>query len=152
MSSLAKCAVVLLCVAGCFTACSANDPDTQPADVLAHFLEAMDRTAHDDAARKEAFVLLDEASQRELALRAERSSSLAGRTFAAWDMIAQGRFRMRFVPAEHAEMRATITGEDAVVHVKSDSGRRAEVPLVREHGRWRIKLELLTLASSARSQ
>lgn len=151
LHSSGKCAVTALTGLGfaliaLLVACSANDPDSHPADVLARFLESMDRTAHDDAALKDAFVLLDENSQRELTARAQRTSSLAGRNFAPWDMIAQGRFRMRFTPAEHSEMRAAVTGEHALVHVKSDVGREANVPMVREHGRWRIKLDLPAVA------
>jgi hypothetical protein len=146
--SLAKCAVAWF-VPLLFFACGANDPDKNPSEVLAHFLEAMDRTAHDDGALKDAYALLDETSQHELAARAGRTSSLAGRSYAPWDMIAQGRFRMRFAPAEHAEMRAAISGNNALVHVRSTTGREADVPLVREHGHWRIKLELATIAASS---
>jgi len=130
-------------------ACGANNSDKNPAEVLAHFLEAMDRTAHDESAQKDAFALLDERTQRELTARAERTSSLAGRNFAPWDMLAQGRFRLRFVPAEHAEMRATITGDSALVHVKGDDGREAHVPLVRERGHWRVKLDVPAMADGS---
>jgi hypothetical protein len=133
------------------TACGANDPDKHPAEALTRFLEAMDRTAHDETALKDAFVLLDEQTQRELTARAERTSSLAGRNFAPWEMIAQGRFRLRFAPAEHTEMRATIAGpggDHATVHVKGDNGREAAVPLVREGGHWRVKLELPAIAQN----
>ncbi|MET0386347.1 MAG: hypothetical protein ABW321_10335 [Polyangiales bacterium] len=125
-------------------ACAASDPDRNPSEVLAHFIEAMDRSAHDETALKDAFALLDAQARHELEARAERTSSLAGRNFAPWEMIAPGRFRLRFAPSEHAGMRATVKGEDAVVHVKSDDGRKANVPLIREQGRWRVKLDLTT--------
>ena len=128
-------------------ACSSSDADGTPAEVLTRFLEAMDRSAIHEAALNDAYALLDEASQRELSARASRSSSLCGRVFAPWEMIAEGRFRLRFTPAEHAELRATVTGDTAVVHVKSEDARvQAEVPLVREHGHWRVKLGLPELA------
>lgn len=130
-------------------ACSGSDPDKNPAEVLAHFLEAMDRSAHDEAALKDAFALLDYSARRELEARAQRTSSLASRSFSPWEMIAPGRFRLRFAPAEHAGMRASIAGDEAWVHVKSEDGRKADVPLVREHGAWRVKLELGSSAQNA---
>jgi hypothetical protein len=141
----------MLLACATFGACSANEPDKNPVEVLAHFLEAMDRSAHDEAALRDAYALLDESARRELEARAERTSSLAGRNFAPWEMIAQGRFRLRFVPAEHAGMRASVAGDDAWVHVKSEDGRKADVPLVREHGAWRVKLEL-ALPGNPRAQ
>lgn len=131
-------------------ACSSGDADASPGEVLTRFLEAMDRSAIHEAALNDAYALLDEAAQRELSARAARTSSLSGRVVAPWEMIAQGRFRLRFTPAEHTEMRATVTGDTAVVHVKSEDARTlADVPLVREHGRWRVKLVLPELARAA---
>jgi hypothetical protein len=127
-------------------ACAANEPDKQPSEVLTRFLEALDRSAHEEAALKDAFALLDERTQTELTARAERTSSLAGRNFAPWEMIAQGRFRLQLLPAEHAEMRATTHGDKATVHVKAADGRSADVPLVFERGRWRVKLDLPPIA------
>jgi hypothetical protein len=133
-----------------FGACSSGDADSNPAEVLTRFLEAMDRSAIHEAALNDAYALLDEAAQRELSARASRTSSLSGRVFAPWEMIAQGRFRLRFAPAEHTELRATVTGDTAVVHMKSDDARvQADVPLVREHGHWRVKLGLPELARAA---
>ena len=144
--SLAALSLSLLLISSCGSA----DADGNPADVLQHFLEAMDRSANNEAALKDAYALLDEHAQHELSARASRTSSLSGRVFAPWEMIAQGRFRLRFAPAEHTEMRATVTGDTAVVHVKSDDARvQADVPLVREHGHWRVKLGLPELARAA---
>jgi len=135
---------VLLCVA-----CGSGDADKHPSEVLLRFLEAMDRSLQHEAALKEAFALLDDAAQKELRARAERASSLASRSFSPWEMIAQGRFRMRFAPLDHADLRTTIEGDRATVHVKDEDGRTAAVPLVREHGHWRVQLALPTLAQSA---
>jgi hypothetical protein len=131
-------------------ACSSGDADANPAEVLTRFLEALDRSAIHEAALNDAYALLDDAAQHELSARASRTSSLSGRVFAPWEMIAQGRFRLRFAPAEHTEMRATVTGDTALVHVKSEDARvQADVPLVREHGGWRVKLVLPELARAA---
>jgi len=128
-------------------ACGGNETDKQPSEALTRFLEALDRSAHEEAALKDAFALLDERTQTELTARAERTTSLAGRNFAPWEMIAQGRFRMQLLPAAHAEMRATTHGDSATVHVKAVDGRAADVPLVFEHGRWRVKLDLPPIAA-----
>ena len=128
-------------------ACGSSDNDVTPAEALSRFLEAMDRSVNNEAALKDAYALLDTAAQHELSARAERAGFLTGHKFEPWEMIAQGRFRLRFAPAEHAEMRATITGKTAVVQVKSDDARaHAAVPLVYEAGGWRVKLVLPELA------
>lgn len=131
-----------------WAACGTADADKNPSEVLLRFLEAMDRSLQHEAALKDAYALLDERAQAELRARAERTSSLAGRNFAPWDMIAQGRFRLRLAPLDHAELRTTISADRAQVHVKDEDGRTADVPLVREHGHWRVKLELPTLAQT----
>jgi hypothetical protein len=132
-----------------WAACGSADADKNPSEVLLRFVEAMDRSLQHEAALKDAFALLDEQAQRELRARAERASSLASRSFAPWEMFAQGRFRLRFAPLDHAELRTTVSGDRAQVHVKDEDGRSADVPLVREHGHWRVKLELPALAQSA---
>ena len=141
----ARALAVLLALAGCGSA----DADKNPSEVLLRFVEAMDRSLQHEAALKEAFALLDEAAQRELRARAERASSLASHSFAPWEMIAQGRFRLRFAPLDHADLRTTVTGDRATVHVKDEDGRSADVPLVREHGHWRVQLALPSLAQAA---
>ena len=131
-----------------WAACGSGDADKNPSEVLLRFVEAMDRSLQHEAALKDAFALLDEAAQRELSARAQRASSLASRSFAPWEMIAQGRFRLRSAPLDHAELRTSIDGDRAQVHIKDEDGRTADVPLVREHGHWRVKLELPTVAQS----
>lgn len=103
----------------------------------------MDRTNLNDNARKDAYAMLDETAQAALAERAKRAGLVTGRAYAPWDMLAPGRFRMRFAPAEHSGMHATVTGDQAVVHVRAESGKeRASVPMTRQAGRWRIQLPL----------
>jgi hypothetical protein len=131
-------------------ACSSGDADGAPADVLTRFLEAMDRSTLNESALKDAYALLDDSAQHELSLRADRAGFLTGRKFEPWEMIAQGRFRLRFVPAEHGEMRTKLIGDKAYVQVKSDDARsQVSVPLVREGGRWRVRLILPEIARAA---
>ena len=124
----------------------AGTPDT-PSGVVRHFLEVMERSATDDAALLEAYALLDQSAQRALAARATRTRALSGQAFEPWQMLAQGRFRLRFAHTRGG-MRERIDGERAVVVVSgSGNGQRAEVPLVREQGRWRIQLVLPPMRS-----
>jgi hypothetical protein len=134
-------------------ACSSVDADEAPADVLARFLEAMDRSSLYEGALRDAYALLDEQAQHELSARAVRAGSLTGRKFEAWEMIAQGRFRLRFALAEHGEMHTKVAGDKAFVQVKSDDAlAQASVPLVREGGRWRVRLLLPELARAATAE
>jgi hypothetical protein len=134
----------------CFlAACGTVDADGSPADALSRFLEAMDRSTLNESALKDAYALLDDRAQKELRVRADRAGFLTGRKFEPWEMIAQGRFRLHFAPAERG-MHTTITGEHAVVQVKSDDGRsQVSVPLLHEGGRWRVRLELPEIAHNA---
>jgi hypothetical protein len=60
-----------------------------------------------------------------------------------WQMLAQGRFRLRFSPASRRGMKETIKGDQATVTVTGNGpGERADVPLVRENGQWRLQLVL----------
>jgi hypothetical protein len=131
------------CGAWLLFACGTADADGSPADALARFLEAMDRSTLNEAALKDAYALLDDSAQKELRVRADRAGFLTGRKFEPWEMIAQGRFRLRFAPAERGGMHTTLAGDNAVVRVKSDDGRsQVNVPLLHQGGRWRVKLEL----------
>jgi hypothetical protein len=121
-------------------ACGSTDADG-PIETLTRFLETMDRSNVNESSRKDAYAMLDETAQSALAERARRAALVTGRSFAPWDMLAPGRFRLRFAPAEHAGMRATVTGDHAVVHVKADDGKdKASVPMTRQGGRWRVQL------------
>lgn len=129
-------------VAVLLLACGSSDADG-PTETLSRFLETMDRGNVNDNARKDAYAMLDDTAQAALADRARRAALVTGRSFSPWDMLAPGRFRLRFAPAEHSGMRATVTGDHALVHVVSDGGKeRASVPMTRQGGRWRVQLPL----------
>ncbi|HEX7479903.1 MAG TPA: hypothetical protein VF331_19025 [Polyangiales bacterium] len=118
-------------------------PDASPVGVVSHFLEAMDRSSVDDQALEEAYALLDQGAQHALTLRAQQAALLGGHTFQPWLMLARGRFRLRFAPAEHGGMRARVNGDRAIVSVASDDGSaKADVPVVRESGQWRVQLAI----------
>jgi len=142
--------VWVLSIGAVVSSCGSEESDSSPAGALSRFLEAMDRSTLHEGALKDAYALLDAGAQRELGMRAQRAASLTGRGFEPWEMIAPGRFRLRFTPSEHGEMRTTLKGESALVEVRSEDGRaRASVPLVRESGHWRVRLSLPELASAS---
>jgi hypothetical protein len=140
-----------LCFLLFIAACGGGDADGGPADALSRFLEAMERSTLNESALKDAYALLDQHAQKELSVRADRAGFLTGRKFEPWEMIAPGRFRLRIAPAERG-MHTTITGERAVVQVKSEDGRsQVSVPLLHEGGRWRVRLELPEIARNVGS-
>jgi hypothetical protein len=114
-----------------------------PVGAVRHFLEVMESSRDQGPALREAFHLLDAAAQRALIRRAERASTLSGRPYEPYQMLAQGRFVLHFTPASPRGMTEHVSGDRAVVTVtgarRSD---RAEIPLVREGGHWRIQLAI----------
>ena len=129
--------------------CGGSDAPDSPAGAVRHFLEVMDRSSDDDAALAEAYRLLDQTTRAALAARAARTRSLSGQPYEPWQMLAPGRFRLRFAPARGG-MHERVTGERAVVVVNGgNANERAEVPLVREQGRWRIQLSLPPMRSDS---
>jgi len=140
--------VTALCF-GLAVACSAGSSQPaggaqrSPSEVLRQFLAAMDQSAADDRALRVAYELLASPAQKVLEARAARVKSLAGQSLEPWQMLAQGRFRLRFTPAARRGMRESISGDRATVTVTGvGPDELAQVPLVREHGQWRVSLVL----------
>ena len=136
------CTAVLL---ACGIACGRSALPETPVEVVRQFLEAMKHSADDESALVEAYGLLDQNAQRALTARATRARALSGQAYEPWQMLAQGRFRLHF--EARGAMRERIDGERAVVVVNGAHDKRAEVPLVREQGRWRIQLVLPAMRS-----
>jgi aryl-alcohol dehydrogenase-like predicted oxidoreductase len=129
-----------LLVAG---ACGQSDSGGSPAETLRQFLTVMDESAADETALQRAYSLLDSDAQTALTERAKHARALSGQAFEPWQMLAQGRFRLRFAPARSRGMRERVQGDHAVVTVVSGDGSdRADVPLVREEGQWRVALAI----------
>src|SRR5689334_17080913 len=118
---------------GLCIACGGGPGERSPAETLRQFLAAMDQGAADEDALRLAYELLATPAQRSLQARAERAKTLAGQSFEPWQMLAQGRFRLRFSPAPRRGMRERIEGDRATVIVTGQAPQeRAEVQLVRE--------------------
>jgi hypothetical protein len=127
-----------------FAGCAPAPSDETPLGALRMFLRAMERSSDDARALEEAYALLDTPARDALVARARDASALAnGREFAPWEMLAQGRYRVRFPYAEYGSMREVIDGDRATVTVAgTDRRSRAGVPLVREEGHWRVVLRI----------
>ncbi|MFW6051552.1 MAG: hypothetical protein ACODAU_10275 [Myxococcota bacterium] len=132
---------------GCL-ACTPEPDDATPEGALRLFLEAMERSEWDAEAREEAYRLLGSETRARLRTRARRAEGLARRELAPWDVLVQGSFRLRFTPNDAATKVATTEGDRATVVVRGrGEGQRAEVPMVRERGKWRVALRLPPLSS-----
>ncbi len=131
-------AVVLL---ACFGAACGPSRDESPEDALASWVAAMSASRADPANRRRAFELLSERARDNLARRAALAAQLSGREVKPWEMLAPGRFALRLA-FDRGQLRARIDGERATVTARGSRTEVAEVPLVREQGRWRVDLAL----------
>ena len=132
-------AALIACAA---IACDSAPSDETPTGTVQLFLAAMDRAAQDPDARADAYRLMSASPRRALAERAHYVVQVGGRPMEPWEMIGQSRYRQVFA-AQEENMRARVDGDRATVHVESADGqRRADVPLVREDGRWRVVIEI----------
>lgn len=122
--------------------CGEEPSDETPEGALRVFLDAMDRSQWEQQALREALELLSPAARHALEQRADRASALAGRDMEGWEMLAQGRFRLRFAPKRRGGMKAREHEGSAVVVVRGERGQRAEVPMVERDGQWRVDLRL----------
>jgi hypothetical protein len=127
---------LLLALPGC-----RRDPQATPEGALTAWVSAMNASRSDLSARRRAYDLLAEPARTSLTERAARASQLSGREIEPWEMLAPGRFAMRF-PLDPERLRARVKGDRAVVVAHGHGDDRAEVPMVRENGQWRVDLEL----------
>jgi hypothetical protein len=128
--------------------CSRSSPDATPEGVVRLWLEKMESGADDRHAMKEAYDLLGPRARANLKERADRASRGQGRRFEPYEMLAEGRFGLRFRPKT---MNARIEGDDATVEIKGDGPEeRATVKCTREGAFWRIEPELPEVVAPAR--
>jgi len=120
--------------------CSRAAPDATPEGAVRLWLEKMESGEGDARSMREAYQLLGPKARANLKDRAERASRGQGRRFEAWEMLAEGRFGLRFRPKA---MTARIEGEEARVEVRGDGpDELATVHCTREGAAWRIEPEL----------
>lgn len=130
----------------CFVAVSAcaGEPTTRtPEGALELFLRAMQASEDDPGARARAYALLSRDARQALGERARLAGSLANRHFEPWEMIAEGRYRLRFPPRPRGGfVTRMIDADHAIVVVRGEGNERAEAPLVREGDEWRVQLRV----------
>jgi hypothetical protein len=127
-------AAVLVLLAAC-----ARGPGETPEATVEAFARAVQSARTDNTARQRLFELLSQRAQDALTDRAQQASQLSGWELQPWEMIAPGRIRLR-LDFDPSQMASRVSGDRAVVTVRGAAGGVADVPLVREGGRWRIDL------------
>jgi hypothetical protein len=120
--------------------CSRPAPDATPEGVVRLWLDRMESSAEDPKATSEAYLLLGPRARSNLEERAERASRGQGRRFEPYEMLAEGRFGLRFRPKM---MTSRIDGDTAWVEVKGDGAdEHATVKCAREGAAWRVEPDL----------
>jgi hypothetical protein len=125
--------------------CSRPAPDATPDGALRAWLEHMEGSLSDSSEAREAYALLGPAARANLEERAARASQIQGRRTEPYELFAAGPFGLRFRPQS---MRATVSGDRAIVDVTGDVRAReqASVVCVRQGEGWRVEPELPPLA------
>jgi hypothetical protein len=120
--------------------CSRPAPDATPEGAVRLFVEKMESGSEDPHAMREAYELLGPHARSNLKERADRASKGQGRRYEPYEMLAEGRFGLKFRPKT---MVAKIEGEDAFVDVRGEGPEEhATVHCSREGAAWRVEPEL----------
>jgi hypothetical protein len=130
-----------MAIALLLAACSRPPPDSTPDGALRLWIEKMEFQVNDPQKGKDAFALLGPQARQNLEERSQRASRAQGRRVEAWEMLAQGRFGLKFRPAT---MRPTTIGDTSTIEVAGDDPTvdHATVRCVREGTVWRVEPEL----------
>jgi hypothetical protein len=125
--------------------CNRTPPDATPEGTVRELLERIDRIESDPAEARAVYDLLSTHTKANLVERAHRASTTSGREIPPEQMLAPGRFSLRFEPRK---MHARFAHDRAIVDVvgSDPSTDHAEVPCVLEQGKWRIEIPLPPLA------
>ncbi|MEO7109765.1 MAG: hypothetical protein ABI183_04965 [Polyangiaceae bacterium] len=131
------------------SACSRAPQDATPEGVVKLWLERMEASTDDPHAAHDAFLLLGPRARANLEERATRASKMQGRQETAEQMLAQGRFGLKFRPKS---MTTVIHGTDAIVDVVGSDAvnEHAAVQCDQENGAWRIEPDLPEIAQLRR--
>jgi hypothetical protein len=133
-------ALVALAAVALLGACTRSAPDATPEGAVRLWVEKMEASAEDARAMKEAYGLLGPHARSNLKERAERASRGQGRRYEPHEMLAEGRFALKFRPKA---LTSKVEGEAASVEIRGDGpDERASVHCVREGVAWRVEPEL----------
>jgi hypothetical protein len=129
-------------------ACTRAPLDATPEGTVRLFVEKMESGAEDPRAMRDAYGLLGPHARSNLKERADRASKGQGRRYEPHEMLAEGRFGLKFRPKT---MTAKIDGDEAFVDVRGDGPEeRATVHCIREATSWRVEPELPDLLAPQR--
>ena len=138
--SAARFAFAALAFASANAGCTRAAPDATPEGAVRLFVEKMESGAEDPHSMRDAYQLLGPHARANLKERADRASKGQGRRYEPYEMLAEGRFGLKFRPKT---MIAKIDGENAFVEVRGDGPEeRATVHCVHETPAWRVEPEL----------
>jgi hypothetical protein len=123
------------------SSCTRKAPDATPEGAVRELLDRIDRSVADPGETRAVYELLSAHTKANLIERARRASTTSGREVPPEEMLAPGRFSLRF---ERRKMLTRFADDRAVVDVLGIDPEtdRAEVPCVLEDGRWRIEIPL----------
>ena len=128
--------------------CEAEAKDATPEGAVQEFVERMQRVHGDPRTARLAYELLRVDARRNLAERAKRAGSVAGREVAPEDMLAPSHFALAFRPKK---LVSRIDGDWAEVTVYGENPSLTRVvKCVLEDGHWRVALELPPLPAIQR--
>jgi hypothetical protein len=133
-----------------FAACSRPPPDATPEGAIKTWLERMAAQVSDPAETKSAYAMLSKSTHQNLEKRAERASRIEGRRIGPEEMLAQGRFALRFTPRKFSTQ---TSGDTATVEVSGDEpADHSTLHCVKEGAVWRVDLTLPDLIELPRRQ
>ena len=134
-------AVVLFVALTLAEGCSRAPPDATPEGAVRLWIDRMEASSSDPRAMREVPQLLGPASRANLEERARHATLAQGRRFESWEMLAVGRFGLRFRPKA---MKASVVGDRATVEVTGEdpNTERASVRCVKEGAAWRVEPDL----------
>ena len=134
-----------------FSACSSGrkSPEVTPEGTVREFLDRIERIETDPVEARAVYELLSARTKANLVDRARRASTTSGKEIGPQEMLAPGRFSLRFEPRK---MHARIADDRAIVDVVGIDPEtdRAEVPCLLENGRWRLEIPLPPLPAVER--
>jgi predicted small lipoprotein YifL len=122
-------------------ACHRPAPDATPEGAVRAWLDRMEASDGDARAIKDAYGLLGPAARANLKERADRASRLEGHRVEPWEMLAEGRFGLKFRPKT---MVSHVDGDLATVAVTGNEplSEHATVRCAREAAAWRVEPDL----------
>lgn len=125
-------------------ACSHPAPDATPEGAVRTWLDRMEASDEDPRVMRDAYALLGPVARANLVERADRASRLEGHHVEPWEMLAEGRFGLKFRPKS---MVSHVEGDSATVAVTGDEPLTEHAKVHCTHvtgspGGWRIEPEL----------